>query len=469
MRRSTQARGTMLWVCCLIAVLLPMLAGAASLRLSTFSCDATPPLGEPMLWATPLKSVEFPLSAKGVVFEQSGERYVICTLDWCLVGNDSYQTFCRALAAGAGTTPDRVILHSIHQHAAPYADEGAARMLAEAPKPLPHLSAGFLEGLRTRLTAAVSNAANGLQKVDRIGVARTPVEGVASARRLVGENGKVTIRFSNAAKDPRMANAPEGPIDSEMRTITFARGSKPVVRLHFYATHPQTFCCDGRASGDFVAMAREAVQQKEGVFQIYLTGAAGDVTVGKYNDGSPGATLALAKRLETAMLSAGAGTEFTKPGKIRWRVQPVVFPLRDAVDTVQAQSRAWLDSPTEAEGMRSYRGAMRLAFVERLGRPVLVHSMRLGDVQIIVLPGEPMLEFQRFAQRSAPGRFTAVAGYGDCGPAYICTDEAITQGGYEPDASNVGRGSEAQLKQAISALIEGPLPPEVPAVGRNDE
>lgn len=453
----TSGRRSALWLCFLFTALLPLLAGAASLRLATFSCDATPPLGEPMLWATPLKSVEFPLLAKGVLFQESGERYVICTVDWCLIGNDSYQAFCRALAAGAGTTPDRVILHSIHQHAAPYADEGAARLLADAPKPLPHLSAGFLEDLRARLAVAVSNAAGRLQKIDRLGVARTPVERVASARRLVDANGKVTIRFSNAAKDPRMAAAPEGPIDPDLRTITFARGSKPLARLHFYATHPQTFCCDGRASGDFVAMAREAVQQEEGVFQMYLTGAAGDVTVGKYNDGSPGATLALAKRLETAMLAAAAGTAFTKPGKIRWGVQPVVFPLRDDLEVVQAQSRAWLNSPAEADGTRSYRGAMRLAFVERLGRPVLVHSMRLGDVQILVLPGEPMLEFQRFAQRSAPNRFVAVAGYGDCGPAYICTDEAIAQGAYEPEASNVGRGSEAQLKQAISALIEGPL------------
>ena len=94
-------------------------------------------------------------------------------------------------------------------------------------------------------------------------------------------------RWSGGAKDPKMAQAPEGPIDPWLKTITLARGDKPLVRLHYYATHPQTFCCDGRASADFVGLAREAVERQDKVFQIYFTGCSGDVTVGKYNDGSP--------------------------------------------------------------------------------------------------------------------------------------------------------------------------------------
>ena len=35
-----------------------------------------------------------------------------------------------------------------------------------------------------------------------------------------------------------------------LRTITLASDGRPLVRLHYYATHPQTFCCDGRVSGD---------------------------------------------------------------------------------------------------------------------------------------------------------------------------------------------------------------------------
>ena len=101
---------------------------------------------------------------------------------------------------------------------------------------------------------------------------------------------------------------------------------------------------------------------------------------------------------------------------------------------------------------------MRLAFVERLDRPTQVSSLQIGNVHILHLPGEPMLEFQTFAQQARPRDFVAVAGYGDCGCAYICTDKAIAEGGYEPSASNVGKGSEALLKNAILALLGEPGP-----------
>jgi hypothetical protein len=64
-----------------------------------------------------------------------------------------------------------------------------------------------------------------------------------------------------------------------------------------------------------------------------------------------------------------------------------------------------------------------------------------------------MVGFQFFAQQSKFRDFVAVAGYGDCGPAYICTDKALTEGGYEPSATNVGPGTEALLKGAIQVLL----------------
>ena len=96
---------------------------------------------------------------------------------------------------------------------------------------------------------------------------------------------------------------------------------------------------------------------------------------------------------------------------------------------------------------------MRLAYFERLNRPIQVSSLQMGNIHILHLPGEPMLDFQLFAQQAKPSAFVAVAGYGDAGPAYICTDQAIAEGGYEPSATNVGPGSEARLKNAIQGLL----------------
>ena len=135
-------------------------------------------------------------------------------------------------------------------------------------------------GLRQRLARAVSEATNRLEVFDRLGTGEAKVERVASARRIHDANGKLLTRYSNSGKDKAMADAPEGDIDPRLKTITFARGDKPLVRLHFYATHPQTFCCDGRASADFVGEAREDLEKEEHIPEIYFTGCAGDVADG---------------------------------------------------------------------------------------------------------------------------------------------------------------------------------------------
>ena len=451
---SRKARPALrLAVAAALVVWFDLCAVAAPLRVATFRCDVTPWPGEALVWTAKLVKVEEPLLAKGIVLEDGANRYVLCALDWCLLANDSELSFRKALADAVGTDPARVAIQCLHQHAAPYADEGAHRLLDAAPTSPPHLSPKFLDAVRGLLAGAAQVAVTRLEPFDRVGIGQAKAERIASIRRLQDENGKPLTRYSNGAKDPKMAAAPEGPIDPWLKTITLARGNKPLVRLHYYATHPQTFCCDGRASADFVGLAREAVEREEKVFQIYFTGCAGDVTAGKYSDGSPRAQAELAQRLKTAMLASIARTKFTPAKSAVWRTDTLILPLRATKDEVTAQSRAWLENPAQADGLRVYKGAMRLSFVERLGRPVTVSSLQLGKVHILHLPGEPMVAFQFFAQQTKPRDFVAVAGYGDCGPAYICTDQALAEGGYEPSATNVGPGSEARLKNAIQALL----------------
>ena len=54
------------------------------LRVATFHCSVTPPLGSP-LRHHPLESVENSLLAKGVVLGDGHACYVLCSIDWCLM------------------------------------------------------------------------------------------------------------------------------------------------------------------------------------------------------------------------------------------------------------------------------------------------------------------------------------------------------------------------------------------------
>ena len=246
---------------------------------------------------------------------------------------------------------------------------------------------------------------------------------------------------------------PEGKIDPYLKTITLARGDKPLVRLHYYTTHPQTRYGIGVASSDVVGQAREAVEQKENCPQIYFNGCAGDITMGKYNDGSDGARAGLAQRLTEGIDASIAATKYAPAGPLQWRTCNLkMTPRTDDGFGVEECVKAWRD-PKQNPVWRMIRGPRRLVFHGRANLPIELSSLQIGGVHILHLPGEPMIRFQLFAQGLKPDDFVAVAAYGDGGPGYLCTKEAFDEGGYEPTVSNVVPESGVLLNKSIAALL----------------
>src|SRR5690606_4823642 len=100
-------------------------------RLARFSADVTIPPGHPCMGGgvEPAREVLDPLLARGVVLLGGDRPVVIASVDWCEIRNDAYDAWRTALAEAAGTSRDRVLLSSIHQHDAPVADLGAERLL----------------------------------------------------------------------------------------------------------------------------------------------------------------------------------------------------------------------------------------------------------------------------------------------------------------------------------------------------
>lgn len=349
-----------------------------------------------------------PLLLKGVVIDDGASRCLLAALDWCTLGGEAHAALRRGLAEAAGTSPAKVALHCVHTHSAP------------SGRPWPR----FLEEVTGRAAAAVRASLPRLRPVTHVGFGRAKVEGYASNRRVPGRDGKIRSRWS-ACTEPALRDEPEGLIDPWLRTVTLFDGEVPVVRLHYYACHPQSHYRDRSAHPDVPGWARSRLEKEEGVPQIYFTGAAGNITAGKYNDGSPAARAGLIDRLAEGMRKAVAASRRE--------------PLRGLTWSTGAVGLAWRADPRERP-------------------PLEVQLLRMGPVDVLHLPGEPFVEYQIFAQNLRPDRFVAVAGYGDGEPGYLCTDAAFDEGGYEPTASRTGPPSESRLKAAIAAVLEPPEP-----------
>lgn len=433
---------------------------AQSFRVATFAVDITPPPGSPLCggWITPLVAVDDPLLGKGVILDDGRATYVLCALDWCEVRNRSHREMRDRLAAAVGTAPSHVAVQCLHQHDAPVIDRTAQQLIDATGHPLPLFNVPAYEGALTRLAAAAADAVGRLTPCNRIAWGSAPVERVASTRRVPGPEGSILVRYS-LTTDLDLRAADEGLIDPLVRTVSFLAGDRPLVRLHYYATHPQSFYGQGRATCDFPGLARETLEREEKVPQIYFTGCAGDVTASKYNDGTLECRRELADRLAAGMRRAIADSRNEVVGPVHWRAVAANFPLRSDSPYTEADAQAFLNNADASSQDRLNRGALLASLYERKSYPIEFCSWQIGAVHVLHLPGEPSVEFQLGAQRLLPTSFVAVAGYGDGGPGYLCLERHFAEGGYEPSASLVGPRSEQILTMAISHLLGLGNPP----------
>jgi pimeloyl-ACP methyl ester carboxylesterase len=346
-----------------------------------------------------------------------------------------------------------VTVHTVHQHNAPIADTDAERLLRMTSNPPTHLDLDFIERATDQLATAVGKACQRLEPFTQVGFGQARVERFAANRRVRLADGAIHVRYS-ATKDPALQAAPEGLIDPWLRTITFLDRSRPLVRLHYYATHPMSHYGDGRATSDTVGLARRRLEESEGVPQIYFTGCGGNITAGKYNDGSPETRVALTDRILAAMKAAVAASETHPATRLDWQTTRIKFHPRTAPEWSEAKAEADLGN-TNAAATTRLKAAFDLAWLNRLRADPRVEISRLsvGPVTSLHLPGEAFIEYQLYAQSLRPDEFVAVAAYGEGGPGYICCDASLSEGGYEPTMSRVGPPSEFDLKAGIARLL----------------
>ncbi len=436
----------------LFALLAPLPLFAATIQVAPFECDVTLPLGQPIYSSfKPLAEIEHPLLAKGVVLDDGKTRCVLCSVDYCELCNGAFDAFRNEIAKAAGVDPKFVAVHAVHQHTAPITSLGELLLLQKAPNPPKMLDPKVVTDSAAKVGRAVKKACESFVECDKVGLGKAKVDRVASIRRLKSKDGKSITRWSSCT-DPKLIAMPEGPIDPFIKTITFAKGDKPIVRLHYYATHPQSFYGDPRASYDVPGIAREATEKKDGAMQIYFNGCAGNVTMGKYNNRTKEARTELAKRLAEGMDSAIAATKWQAADKIDWNVAQWKMVPRTDGSFPREKALAILNNASAKPSDR-WGAALDIDFLDRINRPVDITAMKIGKIVVLNLPGESFIEYQHYAQGLLPDDFVAVAAYGDCAPGYICTEVAFSEGGYEPTASRVVPESEKAFKTAIREAL----------------
>ncbi|MCC7376601.1 MAG: hypothetical protein IT581_18220 [Verrucomicrobiales bacterium] len=414
------------------------------------------PMGHGMMGGAWLsKSVTDPLDAIGWVLLGAGAPVVFVSVDWCEIRNDAYARWQAVLAEASRTTPERVMVSTIHQHDAPVADLTAERLLRDRGLAGTICDPAFHETAVQRVASALREAVPKARPLSHLGFGRSKVERVASNRRYLMPGGEIRFDRMSATRNAFAIEADEGLVDPWLRTLSFWDGDEPVVATSFYAVHPMSYYGQGEVSADFPGLARRARQEATpSVTQIYASGASGNVTAGKYNNGARENRSVLAGRIEAAMRSAWENmTRMPARAPVFRSVPLPLEPRATEGFTEEALEKALRP---ETKPFQQCLAAMGLSWRKRCatGRPIEVPCLDFGAAALVVVPGESYVEYQLAAQALRPSDFVAVAGYGDGATGYIPTERHWAE--HDTNLGDwcwVAPGAESRLRNALARSL----------------
>lgn len=426
-----------------------VLLAFCGLKLLTFDLDATPPQGSELVYQTMHSSSSFSLRAKGIVLLGAEDPIVLCCVDWIGIANESQDAFKCALSRAADTDPDRVVVHTVHQHDAPICDFTAEKLLLEKGIDPAQFDGAFARDLIHRLEECIKGSLDQAVPVTHIGFGKACVHKVASNRIVKLKDGSFSTRYSSEPSRKELRKMGRGVVDPEISLVSFWNGNEPVAVLSFYATHPQSYYLTGVANPDFPGIARAIRELEEpDALHVHFNGAGGNVAAGKYNDGSHKMRFKLAKRLESGMKRAWKKTRRERIQSAGWCTYPLLLPPDDATgnleDSLSCMSRNQLSNNVGKLGW--YKRRIQ-------GCAIQASCLYINDVRMLFMPGELFVEYQIAAKKMSPGKFVAMAAYGDYGPFYIGTKKAYETDVYEINSSPVTKEAENYVMEAIRVLL----------------
>ena len=427
-----------------------------SLHLAPFRFDVTPPEGHSLCggWIKPVVGVDDSLEAIGFVLSGAGKPIVVCAVDWTGLLNDAHVQWRSALAEAAGTTPDRVAVQCVHQHNAPFVCLDAEAIVSDQGD-LPHIVE--LDFFRRCLDRARDAVETGLQKarpVTAVAAGQAKVQNVASNRRVFRNTyGHVMKMRGSSCRDEELRALSDGIIDPQLKTVAFYDGETKIAACHYYATHPMSYYGDGRVSSDFVGLARKRRQQEQPECQhLYFTGCAGNISAGKYNDGSHPVRQILANRIYDGIVAAEKTLQPRPVQQIAWRTAEMLPAART---TLSADALYQQISDSQNSVVNRNRPSYMLSWLRRLEKqtPIVLSALQLDEVSLLHLPAESFIEYQLRAQELDGDRFVATAAYGDGGPWYIPIAEEYPNGGYEVSVAFCDSGIDAAMTGGMRTLL----------------
>jgi len=382
----------------------PGLASDGDLWAGAAAVEITPPR---RLWNTMMagysnpkqlpQGVHDPLYAKALILDNGHTRMCVVTTDLLSVPINLRESVLARLPRPTGLAPERVLICASHTHSGP----GGLTSMKFAQQFLGRFSPQAEDHVATGIARAITAAAADLRPA-KWGYASAEVSGFTHNRR-----GKSTT-------DPQVGVLRVDGADDE-----------PIALLVNFGTHPVFLDEDNcRFSADFVGYMLAAIEQARGGVAMFANGALGDQNPDQPQqvEGAYARAEHYGKRMAQEALRIA--------GRARTRRQAAL-----------ASILGWLQLPAPTAAIETRR--------------VPVMAMRISDILLLGVPGEPSaeigLDIRRRARQFAFD-LPMVVGLANDEIGYILSRQDYERGGYEAETSFYGPTLGPLVVEAMTDL-----------------
>lgn len=443
----------------------PLLAGVARVVI-------TPPLGIRMCGYTVQEecahAIERDLTATALVLSDGETKSVLLACDILFIQSPHVERMRERIGKRLSIAAAHVLINASHTHLGPTLPGWQKREGDDQAR----VQDSYLAFLEEALIGVAALADERLRPA-RIGAGTGTAPLGMNRREKLPDEGKVII-----------GENPQGAVDRDVSVIRIDDlTGKPLATVMSAGAHtvvlgPRT----QELSPDYAGPARQVVEAATGAPALFLQGAAGNINpacgigtggADQYDDlhrlGAMlgGETLKVWAQIRTHNRRGPRRIVQSVATVSVWDYEPMpeecveVFtlgerrltlelaPLPDR-ETAEKQRDTFLKALQEAQAWKMSRGALNVA--QRLhewselvanavaeGKPVTrdlyVWGLRINDIGIVAVNGEPFAELGLEVKRQSPLRHTIFLGYSNGCLGYLPTPEAFAEGGMEVEES----------------------------------
>jgi len=428
----------------------------AALKGGCGKVDITPPVGIALIgsYGKASEDVLDELYVRALVLDDGGTTIAIVSADLLYTPLEEITGPVRRIVKEKiGIAEENILVCATHTHSGPEVFT-RSKLRPDQEIDASEIDQGYLQTLIKKIADSVVIAHKDMQGV-KIGAAmgrlgemvfnrRTIKPGgsavmtwrvsaeVAATRRIErGGDGSTIVSFTLDSNEPDLTF---GPVDPEVWVLRVEDANDNIVgSIVNYACHPVCVYphLPTSISADFPGDITEFVERAEGGVCLFALGTAGDIV--PYQRGVKAhrqVGRAIGGEAVRRLQFVGTSGEVT----LRAIKKEIRFPTQGAASA---------DGEKKADEAEEYITSEMQVF-------------RLGDIYILGLPGEILVEIGLEIKRRAGLKRLFIITLSNDAIGYVCHGAAYDEGGYEPGSgSNLAKGAgEIMVKEALGLLKE---------------